>query len=57
LSLRRLLVKVAAFHSSNPTDPDVHHNQNDCVSGRQIPSWNIVQGTGGYPLCGHCAKR
>ncbi|WP_158588174.1 hypothetical protein [Galactobacter valiniphilus] len=50
-------MKVAAFHSSNPTDPDVHHNQNDCVSGRQIPSWNIVQGTGGYPLCGHCAKR
>ncbi|MBD9699192.1 hypothetical protein IGS67_06760 [Flavimobilis sp. GY10621] len=47
-------MKVRAYHSSNISDPDVHHDHDDCVSGKQIPSYNKVSGTGGYPLCKIC---
>ena len=48
-------MRVSPYHSSNLSDPDVHHNQNDCVSGKQIPAHNRRQGTNGWPLCKHCA--
>lgn len=38
-------MRVPAYHSSNPTDPDVHHIYDDCVSGSQIPPRNRVDGT------------
>lgn len=47
-------MKVLAYHSSNPSDPDVHHDHNDCVAGKQIPTKNRVAGTGGNPRCKHC---
>ncbi|MFW7413473.1 hypothetical protein [Demequina sp. SO4-18] len=47
-------MKVNPNHSSNPTDPDVYHDHNDCVSGAQIPASNKVSGTGGYRKCDHC---
>lgn len=50
-------MRVPAYHSSNPSNPDVHHVYNDCVSGSQIPSRNRVTGTGGYPMCSHCRQR
>lgn len=50
-------MKVAAYHSSNPSDPDVHHNYDDCPTGQQIPSWNKTPGTGGHPRCKHCIAK
>jgi hypothetical protein len=50
-----LSMRVSAYHSSNKSDPDVYHVHNDCVSGQQIPSSNRLPGTGGFPLCKHCA--
>ena len=49
-------MRVAAYHSSNPSDPDVHHVRSDCISGRRIPAHNRRSGTGGYRLCDHCKK-
>ena len=50
-------MKVAAYHSSNPSDPDVYHDHDDCPSGQQIPSVNRRPGTGGYPRCQHCVNK
>ena len=47
-------MKVAAYHSSNPSDPDVYHNHDDCPTGQQIPARNRVAGTGGYRRCQQC---
>ena len=49
-------MRVAPYHSKNPTDPDVHHVHDNCPSGQQIPPHNKVAGMGGYPLCKHCAN-
>jgi hypothetical protein len=46
-----------AYYSTNPSDPDVHHTYNDCVSGKQIPPQNRRSGTNGYRKCSHCAAR
>lgn len=48
------MAKVAPYHSIHPSDPDVHHNHDNCPSGQQIPAANRRGGTGGYPLCKHC---
>ena len=50
------MAKVAPYHSSNPTDPDVYHDHNDCPSGSQIPDANLRPGTGGYRRCETCIK-
>ncbi|BDI22562.1 hypothetical protein L3i23_13380 [Herbiconiux sp. L3-i23] len=50
-------MKVAAYHSSNYVIPHVHHTYDDCPSGKQIPSYYKVSGTGGLRLCDHCAER
>ncbi len=47
-------MKTTAYHSSNPSDPDVHHDHSNCPSGQQIPAHNRLSGTGGYHRCGHC---
>lgn len=47
-------MRVAAYHSINPTDPDVHHVHDDRPSGQQIPARNRRSGTNGWPLCKHC---
>jgi len=47
-------MKVQPYHSGNPTDPDVHHDHDNCPSGQQIPLSNKIVGTGGYPRCQHC---
>jgi hypothetical protein len=46
--------RVTAYHSTNQTDPDVHHVFSDCPNGQQIPSANRRSGTNGWPLCGSC---
>lgn len=47
-------MKVAAYYSANQSDPDVHHNQSECPSGKQIPAHNRRSGTNNWPLCAHC---
>ena len=49
-------MKVSQYYSSNPSDPDVYHDHNDCPSGQQIPDRNKLPGTNGYARCGHCIK-
>jgi len=51
------MTQVAAYHSSNASDPDVYHDQDDCPTGQQIPSWNRVPGTGNLRQCKQCADR
>jgi hypothetical protein len=48
------LVKVAAYHSSKPSDPEVHHDQHDCPTGQEIPARHVASGMGGYRKCDHC---
>lgn len=45
--------RVFPFHSilSNR-----HHNNNRCTEGNNIESRHWRQGTGGKPLCRHCAR-
>ena len=47
--------KIAAFHSKLP-GTSVYHNDNACTEGDNIESYNRVSGTGGLPLCTHCAR-
>lgn len=54
---KELEMRVSAYHSINPTDPDVHHVDDDCVSGKQIPSYNRRPGTNNWRMCDHCADR
>ncbi len=48
------VMRVAAYHSINPTDPDVHHVHDNCPSGQQTPAHNRQPGPNGWPLCKHC---
>lgn len=34
----------------------VHHNNTECNTGNNIESENLLQGTGGKPLCKECAS-
>jgi len=49
--------KVPAYHSSNPSDPDVYHDHDDFPTGQQIPTANKVSGTGGYRKCKQCEAK
>jgi hypothetical protein len=53
--------KVAEFYSINeaskPTATRVHHNNNACPPGRDIPLNERRPGTGGYRLCRDCQER
>jgi hypothetical protein len=48
--------KVAPFHSAKPNTSNVHHNNNKCTEGNNIEKQFLRAGTGGRPLCAHCAK-
>jgi len=53
------MAKVPPFHSSQPARPpkrDVYHDNNSCTEGNNIESQYRRNGTGGRPLCEHCAK-
>ena len=49
-------MRVPPYHSTNATDPDVHHTHDNCPSGQQIPAYNKRPGTNTWPLCKHCAS-
>lgn len=34
----------------------VHHNNTKCTEGNNIERHNVRSGTGGKPLCNHCAR-
>jgi hypothetical protein len=54
------MTRVAEFHSINeakkPFNERVHHNNDACPPGRDIPRWERISGTGGYRLCDICIK-
>lgn len=54
---REATMKVSPYHSSNPSDPDVFHDYDDCPTGKQIPSWNKVAGTSGSAAASSAATR
>lgn len=47
------MAKTTAFHSIKQT---VHHNNTSCTEGNNIETENKRTGTGGKPLCSHCAR-
>jgi hypothetical protein len=51
------MVKVSAYHSINPNDPDVYHDHSDCPTGQQIPERNKRPGTNGYRRCAQCTQK
>ena len=46
----------SAWHSKKENTPNVYHNNDKCTEGNNIESYNVVQGTGGRPLCKNCAE-
>jgi hypothetical protein len=50
-------MKTFPYHSTNPTDPDVYHNHNDCPTGEQIPVDDRANGTNGYRQCEQCEDK
>ena len=46
--------KVSPYHSTNPSDPDVYHDHDDCPPGSQIPPHKRAAGTGGHRRCHTC---
>ena len=49
-------VKTTPWHSKLETDRKVYHNETRCTEGNNIEDRNRQSGTGGRPLCEHCAK-
>jgi hypothetical protein len=45
--------KTSPFHSITS---GVHHNNTSCTEGNNIEPQNKRAGTGGKPLCSHCAR-
>ena len=54
------MTRMAAFYSVNevkkPVDERVHHNNNACRPGQDIPRNERRDGTGGYRLCKICQR-
>ena len=44
------------FHSVKLYAPQVYHNDTRCTEGNNIEPQYLRQGTGGRPLCKHCAR-
>lgn len=44
------------WHSIRPDDRKKHHNNTRCTEGNNIESYYRRTGTGGLPLCEHCAR-
>jgi len=45
---------ASSIHSKKTKD--VYHNNSKCTERNNIERENIVQGTGGLPLCQHCRR-
>jgi hypothetical protein len=49
-------MRVAPFHSVKAVAKPVYHNDNKCTEGNNIETQYKQSGTGGRPLCDHCAR-
>lgn len=47
--------RTSPFHSIKQY-VNVHHNNTSCTEGNNIERENYRSGTGGKPLCQHCAN-
>jgi hypothetical protein len=47
--------KKSPWHSTRPGET-VHHDNTLCTEGNNIEERYLQQGTGGRPLCKHCAR-
>ena len=47
---------VEPIYSAKPHAPQVYHNNSGCTERNNIEIENIRLGTGGRPLCEHCAR-
>jgi hypothetical protein len=47
--------KKYPWHSTRPGET-VHHDNTLCTEGNNIESYYLKPGTGGRPLCKHCAR-
>jgi hypothetical protein len=47
-------MKTYPYYSTNPKDPEVFHNHNDCPTGEEIPASDRANGTNEYPHCEEC---
>jgi hypothetical protein len=54
------MAKVAAYHSISPEDMQrqryVHHDHDDCPTGKQIKRENWRSGTGNFSRCDDCIR-
>jgi hypothetical protein len=54
------MAKVSPYHTTSPEYPpthrDVHHDHDNCQTGKQIKPQHKVQGTNGKPRCKDCIK-
>ena len=50
-------MKVAPYHSANPDDPDVYHDDDACPAGTQIAPQHWAAGTNNAPRCDVCAAQ
>lgn len=51
------MAKVNPYHSSDPTDPDVYHDYDNCPAGVRIPWQNRRAGKGGNRRCKRCEDK
>lgn len=47
------MAQTSPWHSIKQS---VHHNNTKCTEGNNIERENVRPGTGGKPLCHHCAS-
>ena len=47
-------MRTYPYHSTDPKDPEVYHNHNDCPAGEQIPTGDRANGANDYPHCEQC---
>ena len=50
-------MRVKPYYSTDPTDGEVYHEQDDCLPGTQIRPRNLREGrgpAGEYPRCPVC---
>jgi hypothetical protein len=48
------LSKVPTFHTTEPEDPEVYHDDDECPYGKNIKSEHRAYGTGGRDKCSWC---
>ncbi len=48
--------QVSPTHSVKDTARKVYHNNSACTERNNIETRYLRQGTGGRPLCEHCAR-